>query len=315
MTPGTARDGFTQVTVDGFVDSSVVRSGRADFPLIVTREGARLRAEGSTAAAILAQLPEGMGLSRVSRRGDWIRVRRSGWIATRELATPRAAAATKPPPAPDRTERPATRRASDAPARAPSGLAARPSQAITEPDPPSAAEVPVTALPGALQPARSLRLRIAPDADAGSVASADSGVAVAPIARERGWVRVRVEGWVPERDLLPTDTALRVSLSAADLRADPEGARGKVVRWAVTFYALQRADPLRRDLAPNESYMLARGPGNENSLLYLAVPPSLLAVARGLPAMAELTVTARVRNGRSEPVGVPLLDLQSITRR
>lgn len=310
VTPGTVRNGFTQITVDGFVDSSVVRTGRAEFPLIVTREGARLRAEGSTSAGILAQLPQGMGLSRVSRRGDWIRVRRSGWIATRELTPARAAVAAKPPPAPARPV--ATRGAGDAPSRT---TIEQGSRAAAETDAPTVTDVPVTALPGAMQPARALRLRLSPDADAGSVATADSGVAVAPIARERGWVRVRIEGWVPESELLPTDTALRVSLSAADLRADPEAARGKVVRWEVTFYALQRADPLRRDLAPNESYMLARGPGDENSLLYLAVPPSLLPVARGLPAMAELTVTARVRNGRSEPVGVPLLDLQSITRR
>jgi hypothetical protein len=31
--------------------------------------------------------------------------------------------------------------------------------------------------------------------------------------------------------------------------------------------------------------------------------------------MADVVVVARVRNGRSEPAGVPILDLQSITRQ
>jgi hypothetical protein len=49
--------------------------------------------------------------------------------------------------------------------------------------------------------------------------------------------------------------------------------------------------------------------------VYIAVPPGLLVNARSLPPLAQVTVTARVRNGRSEPAGVPILDLQSLTRR
>lgn len=313
VSTGAARDGSTEVTVEGFVDSSVVRSGRADFPLIVTREGARLREEGDASGRILASLPRGMGLSRVSRRGNWIRVRRTGWIATAHLrASPKPVAAMSGTP-PRVTAPPA--RASE-PTRGPAPAAPRPaaprSSHASAPGASAGATEPL--LPGALRPASRIALRSAPDAGR-VLGTVDTGAIVLPLARERGWVRVRVEGWIPERDVLPVDTALRVALSAADVRTDPEGTRGKVVRWDVTVYALQRGDPLRRDLAPNEPYMLARGPGEENSLLYLAVPPSLVHVARGLPAMAEITVTARIRNGRSEPVGVPLLDVQSITRR
>lgn len=151
----------------------------------------------------------------------------------------------------------------------------------------------------------------APSPALGQVAK---GATVDVIARDRGWVRVRLEGWVKESDLVVADSTLR-PLSAADLRSDPEGSRGKLVQWDVQAVALQTADPLRTGLQTGEQYLLALGPGTEKTLVYLAVPQSLLATARSLPAMAEVTVTARVRNGKSEPAGVPILDLESLTRR
>ncbi len=134
------------------------------------------------------------------------------------------------------------------------------------------------------------------------------------IARDRGWTRVRIEGWVPDSVLTPADTTFRAGLSAADLRADPAAARGKMVVWNVEFLALQTADPLRHGLADEEPYILARGPNSENALLYLVVPPSLMGTARALQPLAKVTVTARVRDGRSEPVGIPILDIQTIRR-
>ncbi len=134
------------------------------------------------------------------------------------------------------------------------------------------------------------------------------------IARERDWVRVRLEGWVRESDLLVSDSTLR-PLSAADIRSDPAGSRGKLVRWEVEAVSLQTADPLRSDLQPGEHYLLALGPGAEKTLVYIAVPATLLSSVRSLPPLALVTVTARIRNGRSEPAGVAILDLQSLTRR
>jgi len=134
------------------------------------------------------------------------------------------------------------------------------------------------------------------------------------LTRQGGWVRVRLEGWVQEKDLEGTDSTFDARLSAADLRADPPAHRGKTVLWEVQVIALQRADVLRKGLAPDEPYLIARGPGTEGAILYLAVPPSLLAQARGLPALADVVVTARVRDGRSLPAGVPILDLISISR-
>ncbi len=116
------------------------------------------------------------------------------------------------------------------------------------------------------------------------------------------------------KELQPADSTLRTKLSAADLRADPAGTRGKVVQWKVEFLAIQNADPLRQGMADNEPYMLVRGPGDENAILYLVIPPSLMSTARALPPLAKIVVAARVREGRSEPAGIPILDTQSIQR-
>jgi hypothetical protein len=140
------------------------------------------------------------------------------------------------------------------------------------------------------------------------------GATVDVIGRDREWVRVRLEGWVRESDLAVADSTLR-PLSAADVRSDPTGSQGKLVQWEVVAISLQTADALRTGLQPGEQYLLALGPGAEKTLVYLAVPESLLPTARTLRPLAPIIVTARVRNGRSEPAGVPILDLQSISRR
>ena len=88
-----------------------------------------------------------------------------------------------------------------------------------------------------------------------------------------------------------------------------------MVRWDVQYIALQRADQLRRDLRVGEPYILARGPGSETGLLYFAIPPALVAEAERFEPLETLTVTARVRAGRSEPVGIPVLDLLSAVRK
>ncbi len=141
------------------------------------------------------------------------------------------------------------------------------------------------------------------------------GATLATLTRERGWVRVRMEGWINEDQLVPLDSALRMSPSAADIRADPAGMKGKLVRWDVEFISWLRADPLRRDMKADEWYILARGPGTENAISYLVVPPNLKSAAESITPLSRIVVTARVRVGRSAPVGVPILDVESISKR
>jgi hypothetical protein len=165
-----------------------------------------------------------------------------------------------------------------------------------------------------LAPLAATTLRDAPDGQ--PFATLSPHVVLTPVARDRGWVRVRAEGWVKDGEVAPVDSD-RVVLSAADLRADPDGARGKHVRWDVEVLAMATADPLRKGLNPDEPYLLVRGPGSESALLYVAIPPSLVTAARALASLAPVPIAlaATVRLGRSEPVGVPILDAQSLTRR
>jgi hypothetical protein len=298
----TVRQGHTQVTLDGFVDASLLGSGRDSFPNVIKApSGARLRSAGRSDAAIMAELRDGMGLTVISRSGTWVRVRRTGWVASTALVAAPAAGksaastagrsgATVQTPAPPRRPAPDSARADT-----------------------SAAPRPAPPPPGALTPGATTELRTAPNGT--PIARLDSGAHLVALARDGGWTRVRVEGWVRDDDLIPADTALRLSLSAADIRAAPDQARGAVIRWEVQFIAIQRADQLRSDLRVGEPYILARGPGSESGLLYLAVPPALLAEVERFEPLQSLTVTARVRAGRSAPVGIPVLDLLTVARK
>lgn len=165
---------------------------------------------------------------------------------------------------------------------------------------------------GSYMVSRNAELRAAPGSAV--IGGLQRAANVEVLSRDRGWARVRVEGWVPDSILAPADTNYRAGLSAADLMADPAAARGETVVWNVEFLALQAADPLRKGMSDGEPYILARGPDSENALLYLVVPPSLMGTARALQPLAKITVTARVRDGRSEPVGIPILDIQTIRR-
>jgi hypothetical protein len=280
-----ARQGHTEVTLDGYIAASLLGPGREGFSnLVDAPRGARLRSGPSGDAAIIADLRDAMGVDVISRSGDWIRVRRTAWVASSALGP-------APPPAERPAPRDSTTRVSTA---APSSGRAQPSS-------------------DALTPLGTAELRNGPGGPL--FARVDSGALLTPLAHGDGWTRVRVEGWIRDEELIPADPTLQLSLSAADIRAAPDRTRGAMVRWDVQFIALQRADQLRRDLRAGEPYILARGPGDEGALLYLAVPPALLPEVEQFQPLEGLTVTARVRVGRSEPVGVPILDLLSAVRR
>jgi hypothetical protein len=295
---GTTRNGWTLVSIQGWVESSRFAGPRDSFPQSIGGSATlRIREEPSTDGRILGEFRGGAGLRIVERRGNWAKIRRDAWIPAGSFTTAASRTPTRPEPTP-----PAPTRPGQAPAR---GAATPPAQ-VAEP----AAE---RAISGGLRADAPASLRTAPGGAA--VGELAQGAVVEPLARDRGWVKVRVDAWVPESLFVPADTAYRSELTAIDLRLDPDGTKGRVVRWEVQVVGLQRADPLRRDLAPDEPFLLAIGPKGENVILYVAVPPALLNEAKAIPSMQSVILTARVRTGRSRPTGAPILDLLSFVRR
>ncbi len=302
--PGATRSGATRVTLQGYIHRSLLGAARDSFRISVNASsGALLRAAPSRNGRVLALLHNGMGLHEVSRRGEWVQVRRTAWVASSAVERPRQAA--RPP------QQPAARTVTAAPSETVAPAAATDSA----PGALDAEAAAATLISEDMTPLRRAELAGAPGGGGGTVGAVEPGTRLVPLARENGWVRVRVEGWVPEEALAMADTALHTTLSAADIRADPNGARGRPVRWQVQVLAFQTADQLRRDLKTDEPYLLARGPTGENAILYLALPEPLVAGARGIPALSTIVVTGRVRVGQSSPAGVPIIDVQSITRR
>jgi hypothetical protein len=318
---GPRRNGEVEATIEGYVHASAVVARRGSSPIAIKApSGAMLRAEPDAKGHVLAELRDGMALHLVSRRGEWLRVSRTGWVAEGAIAgrvvatrpTPAPAPAPIPPPRP-RAAAASSRVAAATPPPPPSPPGAPPSAPPA--DAAQTVAAPSRAIPGdsTFTVLRATTLASSPDGP--PVATLSPSVPIRALARDGGWVHVQVDGWVRESDLAPADTSLRSRIGAADLRANPTGTRGLVVHWEVQFIALETADPLRRDFAKDEPYVLARGPGTENALLYLAIPPSLLESVRRLQPLESIVVSARVRTGRSDPAGVPILDLLSFSSK
>lgn len=289
---GSARNGWTSITIEGWVSAARFGGKRDSFPESIGGSSTlRIREEPSLNGRILGEFRAQAGVRVVERRGTWAKVRRDAWVRAGSIAPTAPAAARS-------TE-----------SRTPSTAA--PGRAAPEADstPTAVSDAPA----GALRTDRRAPLRAAPTGE--PVGDLEPGTMVVPLSRDRGMVRVRLEAWVAESLLVPADTAFGAAISGADLRLDPEAFRGRLVRWTVQVVALQKGDALRRDLADGEPYLLAMGPGSENTVLYVAVPGTLLEEARALPPLAKVLITARVRNGRSEPTGAPVLELVSFVRR
>ena len=135
---------------------------------------------------------------------------------------------------------------------------------------------------------------------------------MAVLARQGGWTRVRLEGWIWEPSTLVPDSTSGEDLTLEVLRANPDQFAGRRVEWTVQYVALQTAEAVRTDFYEGEAYFLARPPGDSRGILYVAVPPELLPAVRSLDALDVIDVVARVRTGRSNQMGVPILDLVAL---
>jgi SH3-like domain-containing protein len=288
FTPGPTQRGHTQVTLEGWVFQGSLRSVNRDgHTLSVSRQPEEnLRAEPN--GRILARLVYGALLDEVERRGQWVRVRRTGWIPSSALVRP-APAARQPAALPTPTA-----------AASPRGT-----RSDTASAPPPEASGPFDPRRGVLR--RDTPLRRAPDAaPAGTL---QAGLPVRIVGRAGQWVRIETQGWVRESEVRLSDDGVLTDVTAAELRASPEDYRGRLLRWNIQFLALQTADELRPDFTPGQKYVLARGPGPEYAFIYVVVPPDKLELISRLEPLASITILARVISGASAFLANPILEL------
>lgn len=288
---GETRADWIGLTLDGWVPaSSVTRSTRDGFDLVVSvRNGQELRREPDGPA--IARLRYGALLERVSTRGSWVRVRRSGWVVGRALARDAGQAGRQGAAAGPQGDT-ATGRQGDS-------AAARPIPRATE---------PVTEGAGVVAAARTTGVLATPGGEQrGSLAG---GAPVRVITRAGEWTRVQVEGWVRTDDLDEQAGDVLVGISAAELRADPERYVGKEVQWRVQFIALRTADELRPELPAGEPYLLARGPLPEAGFLYVLIPRAEVERFQTMEPLQTLRIRAIVRAPRTRHLPTPVVELR-----
>ncbi len=281
VTAGQTKGGWVEITLEGWVwGRSVGPTTRDGFNLAVTTAGGEnLRAEPN--GRVLARLAQGFLVDSVSRSNGWVQVRRTGWMWGQSLepVTEAAAPASSPPPPPAR-EPPG-----------PTGAASL-DRAVT---------------------ARQTEVRRVPDGDSTATLLEDTPVRV--LARSGEWIRVATEGWIRESDLKPASPGVLAGVSGAEVRARPAEFEGKTVQWVVQYLALQTADELRREIPQGQRYMLARGPLPEAGFIYLILTPSWLTRIEQLQPLAELVVIARIKAGRSQYLGNPVVELVDLAVR
>lgn len=286
---GATRNDWMQVTLDGWIfATSVGPSDRPDFDLLVTRAPSEnLRA--APAGPLVAELAQGFGLKRAppDSSGRWVHVVREGWVQRSALAPMADIVATRTA---DTTADTSATKGGPTPG----------------PSPQSPTPIDSTRA----QPMRMTTLYRVPDGpEAGTVAT-DTPLRV--LSRNGEWTRVQFEGWVKGGDLQAAPAGVLVGVTAAELRTEPQRYAGQVLRWNLEFIAIQKADELRPDIPTGSSYVLARGPLPERGFVYVVVPDARLPAFRALTPLVTMTITARVRNGRSRYLGNPVVDLISL---
>jgi len=290
VVPGQARRGFTEVQLDAWIiRASTQPTTRDNRNLAVTREeNIRAAPNGRLVARVVA----GTLFDELERRGAWVRVRRTVWVATSGLRLPVAA----------RPAAPAPRR--DTAAARPAPPQRRDTAATARRD---SAQAPASGDPSRAVVRRRMDLFRAPDSSA--IGTLEAGVPVRITGHADGWVRVEAQAWVRENEIRPSDSAILTGVSAAELRGAPDEFRGRLLRWTIQFLALQTADELRPDFTPGDRYILARGPAPEYAFVYILVPRDRIAEVERIRPLASVDVVARVVNGSSAYLANPILEL------
>jgi hypothetical protein len=283
--PGKARGDWRQITIEGWIFArSTSPTRREGFDLIVVADGGEnLRRDPN--GTVLGRLREGTLLHRVGSRGQWLRVRRAGWV-------PRSAVA----PGPITSRLPA--RAGQAQAQAPPAPPRKPAPRAEAP-PPERVEV-----------AGETALNSTPDGS--SYGTLAAGAPARVVGRSGDWTRVQVEGWVKSGDLKAFAGGALAGVSAAEVREAPDQYVGQMVDWRVQLIAVQTADDLRAEMAPGQPYLLTRGPLPEPGYVYVAIPPARVDEFKALPPLRELMLRVSIRAARTRYLTTPVVELVDV---
>lgn len=284
---GERRGQWREATLEAWIwGRSVDAQQRPVLDLLVNADGENLRVgpNGDRVGRALG----GMRLQRLEAEGDWIRVRRTGWIWSASLdSAPDDPVAENPPAAPSDTS------------------PAEPSAPV----PRRSAREFATLAGGAI---------LLESVGGDTLARLRPGASVEVLATEGEWSRVRVDGWMFGANLSDSASAAAGILTALhpdSLRARPEKYRGRVVEWTVQFIALQNAERFRTDFLEGEPFVLSRGPDDHPGFVYVAVPEELLPRVERLAPLQRLRILGRIRTARSSLTGAPVLDLLEIRGR
>ena len=154
-----------------------------------------------------------------------------------------------------------------------------------------------------------------PDGD--TVATTRPGTELQVLARQGGWVRVRMEGWVWSASGAEPDSLSPVvvsDLSPEDVARDPEAHHGRVVEWELQFVSREEAERVRTDFYEGEPFLLTRASSTGRTFVYVAVPPERLPEVEGLIPLERIRVVGRIRTGAAGLTGNPILDLMELRR-
>ena len=279
------RGQWSAITLDGWVPAASAATARREgFDLVVSpRNGQELRREPD--GSVFARLRYGALLERAGARGNWLRVRRSGWVVSSALVAPSDSAARAGAD---------TAGAADTARQGP--IARADTTPVTEGGPTRVATLRAAPIHAAPQGARL-----------GSLAE---GASARVVTRAGDWVRVQVDGWMRADDLTESEEDVLVGISAAELRADPDRYVGQAVEWRVQYIALRTADELRPELPPGEPYLLVRGPLPEAGFVYVLIGRDAVERFREIQPLQTLTIRAVVRAPRTRHLPTPVVELR-----
>lgn len=310
LTGESAVGDWRPVVLEGWIWALSVGPTGAGSLQVDPADGENLR--DSPNGRILARLESGAVLEELRRDGRWVRVRRRAWMwsaSVRDVSPNRSPASSAEPAGArsggDGDAGAGARRASDEAGATDANGAdgSRAGSGSVEAESGAPARVLTVGPEGAT-------LRGAPGDSA--IGSVRAGTEVSVVERRGQWARVRVEGWLRAPEVAQDTAAPRTGVTVRDLADHPERYQGTRVRWTVQFISLERAERIRTEFYAGEPYLLARGPGEDRPIVYLAVPSALMDRVERLEPLDRIEVVGRVRTPRSPLTGAPVLDLQEI---